>query len=157
MSHELATTNDRTAMTYFGQLPWHGLGTKLDNPATGNGVRGSPPTNPSPYATRSGGTATPVAMVRVGSEAQSEGLGTGPQHDELAGDECGPKRSSPFCFAARAISSGVYRCGATPFLQCTGRGDPIHFAASARGTKSTAINEWSWVRSQTIQPYTAER
>lgn len=34
MSHELATTNGRAAMAFFGQTPWHGLGTKLDNPAT---------------------------------------------------------------------------------------------------------------------------
>lgn len=34
MAHELATTNGRAAVAYFGQTPWHGLGTKLDNPAT---------------------------------------------------------------------------------------------------------------------------
>lgn len=34
MAHNLATTNGRTAMAYFGELPWHKLGTKLDNPAT---------------------------------------------------------------------------------------------------------------------------
>jgi hypothetical protein len=34
MAHELATTNGRTAMAYFGETPWHGLGTKLDQPAT---------------------------------------------------------------------------------------------------------------------------
>lgn len=34
MAHELAMTNDRPAMMYFGEVPWHRLGTKLDNPAT---------------------------------------------------------------------------------------------------------------------------
>lgn len=34
MPHELATTNGRTAMAYFGELPWHQLGTRLDEPAT---------------------------------------------------------------------------------------------------------------------------
>lgn len=34
MAHELATTNGRTAMMYAGEIPWHGLGTKLDEPAT---------------------------------------------------------------------------------------------------------------------------
>ena len=34
MAHELATTNGKTAMAYFGEVPWHRLGTKLDNPAT---------------------------------------------------------------------------------------------------------------------------
>ncbi|ODA29085.1 DUF932 domain-containing protein [Planctopirus hydrillae] len=34
MAHELATTNDRTAMMYAGKVPWHGLGTRLDEPAT---------------------------------------------------------------------------------------------------------------------------
>lgn len=34
MAHELATTNGRTAMAYFGDTPWHGLGTRLENPAT---------------------------------------------------------------------------------------------------------------------------
>ena len=34
MAHNLATTNGKTAMAYFGEAPWHKLGTKLDNPAT---------------------------------------------------------------------------------------------------------------------------
>ncbi len=34
MAHELATTNGRTAMMYSGEFPWHGLGTRLDEPAT---------------------------------------------------------------------------------------------------------------------------
>ena len=34
MSHELATTNRRTSMMYAGEIPWHGLGTRLDEPAT---------------------------------------------------------------------------------------------------------------------------
>jgi phage/plasmid-like protein (TIGR03299 family) len=34
MAHELATVNGRTSMMYTGDVPWHGLGTKLDAPAT---------------------------------------------------------------------------------------------------------------------------
>lgn len=34
MPHDLAETNGRTAMMYAGETPWHGLGTKLDQPAT---------------------------------------------------------------------------------------------------------------------------
>jgi hypothetical protein len=34
MPHELATTNGRTAMMYAGDVPWHGLGTRLHEPAT---------------------------------------------------------------------------------------------------------------------------
>ena len=34
MAHEIATTNGRSAMAYFGDVPWHGLGTRLDEPAT---------------------------------------------------------------------------------------------------------------------------
>lgn len=34
MAHEISTTNGRAAIAYFGQTPWHGLGTRLDNPAT---------------------------------------------------------------------------------------------------------------------------
>ena len=34
MPHDLATTNGQTAMMYAGETPWHGLGTKLDEPAT---------------------------------------------------------------------------------------------------------------------------
>lgn len=34
MAHELATTNGRTAMMYAGDVPWHRLGTRLEEPAT---------------------------------------------------------------------------------------------------------------------------
>jgi phage/plasmid-like protein (TIGR03299 family) len=34
MPHNLATTDGRTAMAFFGETPWHNLGTRLDNPAT---------------------------------------------------------------------------------------------------------------------------
>jgi phage/plasmid-like protein (TIGR03299 family) len=34
MAHELATTNNRPAMMYTGEVPWHRLGTRLDEPAT---------------------------------------------------------------------------------------------------------------------------
>ena len=35
MAHNLAQTKDgKTAMFYFGEAPWHKLGTKLENPAT---------------------------------------------------------------------------------------------------------------------------
>ena len=34
MAHELAETNGRTAMMFFGETPWHKLGTKLERPAT---------------------------------------------------------------------------------------------------------------------------
>ena len=34
MAHNLATTNGRTAMMYTGEVPWHKLGTRLENPAT---------------------------------------------------------------------------------------------------------------------------
>ncbi|MEZ5941144.1 MAG: DUF932 domain-containing protein [Planctomycetaceae bacterium] len=34
MPHDLAITNGQTAMMYAGETPWHGLGTKLDEPAT---------------------------------------------------------------------------------------------------------------------------
>lgn len=34
MAHELATINGKTAMMFYGETPWHGLGTRLDNPAT---------------------------------------------------------------------------------------------------------------------------
>lgn len=34
MAHDLATTNGRAAMMYTGEVPWHRLGTRLDEPAT---------------------------------------------------------------------------------------------------------------------------
>ena len=34
MAHNLATTNGKTAMMYVGEVPWHRLGTKLEQPAT---------------------------------------------------------------------------------------------------------------------------
>jgi phage/plasmid-like protein (TIGR03299 family) len=41
MPHELATTNGQTAMAYFGETPWHGLGTKLEAPATAQDAIGA--------------------------------------------------------------------------------------------------------------------
>ncbi len=34
MAHALATTEGKTAMMYAGETPWHGLGTRLEEPAT---------------------------------------------------------------------------------------------------------------------------
>lgn len=34
MPHDIATTNGRPAVAYFGETPWHRLGTRLDEPAT---------------------------------------------------------------------------------------------------------------------------
>lgn len=34
MAHNLATTNGKTSFAYYGESPWHGLGQKLDAPAT---------------------------------------------------------------------------------------------------------------------------
>ncbi len=34
MPADLATTNGKPAMAFFGETPWHGLGTELENPAT---------------------------------------------------------------------------------------------------------------------------
>ena len=34
MVHDLATTNGQPAMMYAGEVPWHRLGTRLDQPAT---------------------------------------------------------------------------------------------------------------------------
>ena len=34
MAHNLAETNGRTAMAYYGEAPWHRLGTELASPAT---------------------------------------------------------------------------------------------------------------------------
>ena len=34
MAHNLAQTDGRAAMAYFGEASWHKLGTKLGNPAT---------------------------------------------------------------------------------------------------------------------------
>ena len=34
MAHNLATPNGQTAMMFTGEPPWHGLGTRLDKPAT---------------------------------------------------------------------------------------------------------------------------
>lgn len=34
MAHELATTNGHMTMAYFGDVPWHRLGTRLHEPAT---------------------------------------------------------------------------------------------------------------------------
>ena len=34
MAHELAAVNGRTAMMYVGEVPWHGIGQRLDVPAT---------------------------------------------------------------------------------------------------------------------------
>jgi phage/plasmid-like protein (TIGR03299 family) len=34
MPHNLAKTNGKIAMMYAGEVPWHRLGTKLDQPAT---------------------------------------------------------------------------------------------------------------------------
>lgn len=34
MGHELCSVNGRTALMYVGEVPWHGLGTRLATPAT---------------------------------------------------------------------------------------------------------------------------
>lgn len=34
MAHELQIENGKASMMYVGEVPWHGLGTKLDGPAT---------------------------------------------------------------------------------------------------------------------------
>ena len=34
MDHELSTVNERAGLMYVGEVPWHGLGSRLDAPAT---------------------------------------------------------------------------------------------------------------------------
>lgn len=34
MAHEVNVVNGRASMAYFGETPWHGLGQKLESPAT---------------------------------------------------------------------------------------------------------------------------
>ena len=34
MAHDIATVNGRHSIAYFGDVPWHRLGTRLDQPAT---------------------------------------------------------------------------------------------------------------------------
>ncbi len=34
MAHNIATVNGKPSIAFFGDVPWHGLGTKLDEPAT---------------------------------------------------------------------------------------------------------------------------
>ncbi len=34
MAHNLVTTNGMAAMMYAGEVPWHRLGTQLNEPAT---------------------------------------------------------------------------------------------------------------------------
>jgi len=34
MPAELATINGQTAMMYYGEVPWHGMGRELNKPAT---------------------------------------------------------------------------------------------------------------------------
>ena len=34
MSHNLLIQNGQASMFYINEVPWHGLGTKLDKPAT---------------------------------------------------------------------------------------------------------------------------
>jgi hypothetical protein len=34
VAHDIATTNGRPAIAFYGDVPWRGLGTKLDHPAT---------------------------------------------------------------------------------------------------------------------------
>ena len=34
MAHDLATTNGRTAMAFYGEQPWHRLGAKLERPSS---------------------------------------------------------------------------------------------------------------------------
>jgi phage/plasmid-like protein (TIGR03299 family) len=33
MAHDISTTNGKPAIAYFGDTPWHGLGTRLEEPA----------------------------------------------------------------------------------------------------------------------------
>jgi hypothetical protein len=34
MPHEIATTDGKPSIAFYGDLPWHGLGTRIDAPAT---------------------------------------------------------------------------------------------------------------------------
>jgi len=34
MAHDLSIEDGKAAMMYVGEVPWHGLGQKLDKPAT---------------------------------------------------------------------------------------------------------------------------
>jgi phage/plasmid-like protein (TIGR03299 family) len=121
MAHNLTTLNGQTAMMFVGEVPWHGLGTKLEKPAT------------AAEAIKAAGLDWAVSKVALHLKAGSRYPVVPNQFAIVRNDRRGQPTSAPFGIVGKGYTPLQNKNAFAWFDAIVGEGSAIYHTAGALG------------------------